>query len=49
VLMNQDQVPLTIVCGNSQSMIDLAETALGRIDCRHVDQLRYGVIVIRTV
>lgn len=49
VLMNQDQVPLTIVCGNSQNMIDLAEAALDRIDCRDVDQLRYGVIVIRTV
>ena len=23
ILMNQEQVPLTIVCGNSQTMVDL--------------------------
>ena len=47
ILMNQDLLPLTIVCGNSQLMIDLAYAAINRIKCREVNMDRYGVIVIR--
>ena len=47
ILMNQDLLPLTIVCGNSQHMIDLAYAAINRIQCREVNMDRYGVISIR--
>lgn len=46
ILMNQDLLPLTIVCGNSQRMIDLAYAAVNRIECREVNMDRYGVIVV---
>ena len=49
ILMNQDLLPLTIVCGNSQRMIDLAYTAINRIECREVAMYRYGVISIRSL
>jgi len=47
VLMNQSEVPLTIICGNSQKMIDLVNAVLNRIECENVVMDRYGVIVIR--
>ena len=47
ILMNQDLLPLTIVCGNSQPMIDLARAVVNRIECREADMDRYGVIVIK--
>jgi hypothetical protein len=47
ILMNQDQLPLTIICGNSQTMIDLAYNAINRIECREVSMDRYGIISIR--
>jgi hypothetical protein len=47
ILMNQNLLPLTIVCGNSQRMIDLAYAAINRIECREVCMDRYGVISIR--
>ena len=46
ILMNQDQLPLEIVCGNSQPMIDLVTSVVERIDCREVSMNRYGVVVI---
>jgi len=46
VLMNQDSFPLTIICGNSIRMINLAEAALKRIGCE-TTSLRYGVIIVR--
>ena len=49
ILMNQDLLPLTIVCGNSQRMIDLAYDAINRIDCREVSMDRYGVISVRLI
>ena len=49
ILMNQDLLPLTIVCGNSQRMIDLAYDAINRIDCRDVSMDRYGVISVRLI
>jgi hypothetical protein len=47
ILMNQDLLPLTIVCGNSQRMIDLVYTVINRIECREVSMDRYGVVVVR--
>ena len=47
--MNQKLLPLTIICGNSQPMIDLVENVIKRIDCEEVAMNRYGVIVIRRI
>ena len=49
ILMNQDLLPLTIVCGNSQHMIDLAYATINRINCREVSMDRYGVISVRLI
>lgn len=49
ILMNQDQIPLTIICGNSQKMIDLVNDVINRIDCKTVVMDQYGVIVIREI
>ena len=46
ILCNQDQVPLTIVCGNSQTMIDLVYQVINRIECRMTSMDRYGRIVV---
>lgn len=47
ILMNQEQLPLEIVCGNSQTMINIVMNVIERIDCREVSMDRYGVIQIR--
>jgi len=49
VLMNQDSVPLTVICGNSQRMIDLVMAVLREIDCETVAMDQYGRIVIRKI
>jgi hypothetical protein len=49
ILMNQSQIPLTIICGNSQRMIDLVFDVINRIGCETVVMDRYGIIVIRNV
>jgi len=49
ILMNQDSIPLTIICGNSQKMIDLVYEVINRIDCKTVAMDQYGVIVIREI
>ena len=49
ILMNQDQIPLTIICGNSQKMIDLVNDVINRIDCKTVAMDQYGIIVIREI
>ncbi len=49
VLMNQSSVPLTIVCGNSQRMIDLVQAVLERLELETVVMDLYGVIKIRKI
>ena len=49
ILLNQDQIPLTIVCGNSQRMIDLVQAKIYDIDCKNVVMDQYGVIVVREI
>jgi hypothetical protein len=49
VLMNQHQVPLTIVCGNSQTMIDIVKDTISRINCEEVQMDHYGVFVVRKI
>ena len=49
ILMNQDSIPLTIICGNSQKMIDLVYDVINRINCKTVAMDQYGVIVVREI
>ena len=49
ILVNQSQIPLTIICGNSQKMIDLVHNVIDRIGCDNVAMDLYGVIVIRNI
>ena len=46
ILLNQDQLPLEIICGNSQPMIDIVKTVVKRIDCQEVSMDRYGVFLV---
>ena len=46
ILMNQDRVPLKIITGNSQKMIDLVFAVLNRIEIAQAEMHRYGQIVI---
>jgi len=47
VLLNQDQIPLEIICGNSQKMIDLVVSVLKRIGCENFERIDYGTIMVR--
>ena len=47
LFLNQDDVPLEIVCGNSQRMIDLVLEVLRRVECQEYDQIRFGTVIIR--
>jgi hypothetical protein len=49
ILMNQQQIPLTIICGNSQRMIDLVYNVINSIGCDNVVMDQYGIIVIRNI
>ena len=49
ILMNQNKIPLTIICGNSQRMIDLVNGVIESIGCESVIMDQYGVIVIRNI
>lgn len=49
ILMNQESIPLTIICGNSQKMIDLVYDVINRINCKNVIMDQYGVVVIREI
>ncbi len=45
IYMNQDEMPLKIICGNSPKMVELVQTVMGRIGC-DASMLNYGTIVI---
>ena len=49
ILTNQSNIPLTIICGNSNIMIELVNAVIERIGCEHVVMDQYGVIVVRSV
>ena len=49
ILLNQEQIPLTIICGNSQRMIELVMAVIHDIDCSNVIMDFYGKIVIRKI
>ena len=45
ILMNQNNFPLTIICGNSIRMVNLVESVINRIGC-NMYVLRFGTIFI---
>ena len=47
LFLNQDDIPLEIVCGNSQRMIDLVLEVLTRVKCHEYEQIRFGTVIIR--
>ena len=47
VFLNQNEIPLEIVCGNSQRMIDLVSEVLNQIDCEQYAHIRFGTIIVR--
>ncbi len=47
VLLHQSQIPLEIICGNSQVMINLVISVLNRIGCENFERVDYGTIIIR--
>ena len=48
IYLNQKEIPLTIICGNSNTMIQLARDVVNRIDCVFVEP-RFGMIVITKI
>lgn len=48
ILLNQKNLPLTIICGNSLKMIDLVKSVTDRIDCQ-IYEPRFGVIIVRNI
>ena len=49
ILLNQNEVPLTIVCGGSGKMVELTNNVINRIGCEWVVMDLYGVIKIRKI
>ena len=48
IYMNQDKIPLTIVCGNSEKMIHLVYKVCERIKCQ-TSAWQYGVIKVLNI
>jgi hypothetical protein len=48
IYLNQNEIPLTIICGNSNIMIKLARDVTNRIGCEFLEP-RFGMIVITKI
>lgn len=48
ILLNQKNLPLTIICGNSEKMLSLALRVARRLQCE-IDQPRFGIITVRKI
>jgi hypothetical protein len=48
ILLNQNNLPLTIICGNSLKMVDLTKIVCQRIECETYEP-RFGIIIIRRI
>jgi len=46
IFMNQGLIPLTIICGNSQRMIDLVYAVINKHHIKTATMDHYGVIII---
>ena len=49
ILLNQSEVHLTILCGNSQRMIDIVFNETNKIGCDTVAMDVFGRIVVRRI
>ena len=51
VYLNQEDMPLRIICGNSHEMISLVKVVLERIDCEYEEGMgnNYGAIIVRKI
>ena len=45
VYLNQSSMPLKIICGNSNTMIQLVQAVLERIGCE-TSSLQFGTVVV---
>lgn len=45
IYLNQDDMPLKIICGNSPKMVELVQAVMDRVGCE-ASMLNYGTIVI---
>lgn len=48
IYLNQHEIPLTIICGNSNTMIQLTRDVIFRIGCEYIEP-RFGMIVITKI
>lgn len=46
ILLNQEQFPLEIICGNSDTMMKLVKSVTSRLKCE-THSYRYGTIIVR--
>lgn len=46
ILLNQKNLPLTIICGNSLKMIELVKAVTSRLDCE-IFEPHFGLIIVR--
>lgn len=46
IYMNQGEMPLEIICGNSEKMILLVKHVTDRLGCE-THMYRYGVVIVR--
>ena len=51
VYLNQEDIPLKIICGNSQKMQALVKVVLDRIKCDYEEGMgnNYGAIIVRKI
>ena len=49
VLLNQQSLPLEIVCGKSQKMIEIVTDVLDGIDCDNYIIKDFGSIIVRKI
>lgn len=45
ILMNQEEFPLKIICGNSLKMIELVQKVIDKLSCQTYNY-RYGIIMV---
>lgn len=49
VLLNQNELPIEIVCGKSQKMIDIVTNVLDQIECEEYIIKDFGSVIIRKI
>ena len=48
VYKNQEELPIIIICGNSNAMIKIVHNVLDRMKCEY-EESRYGVIRVKKI